>query len=83
MCFFRNLQEEFQIIYSEENNWLYFNNICGVMDVVVQEHKASQCRLFIHVRLHSGNKFPFVPLAYATNMKETYENSVRKNQSDK
>ena len=26
------------------------------------------------VLLHSGNKFPSVPLAYATNMKETYEN---------
>ena len=24
--------------------------------------------------LHNGNKFPSVPLAYATNMKETYEN---------
>jgi len=27
------------------------------------------------VLLHSGNKFPFVPLDYAANIKESYENT--------
>jgi hypothetical protein len=61
---------------------VYFNNIFGVMDVLDHEHKTSQWRLFFDssktslkaVLLHSGNKFSSVPLAYATNKKEMYEN---------
>ena len=82
VCYFRNRQEEFQDFYSEENDLVYCNNICGVMDVLDHEHKTTEWRLFIDssktslkaVLLHNGNKFPSVPLAYATNMKETYEN---------
>ena len=82
VCFFRNRQEEFQDFYSEENDLVYCNNICGVMDVLDREHKTTEWRLFTDssksslkaVLLHNGNKFPSVPLAYATNMKETYEN---------
>ena len=82
MFFFRNRQEEFQDFYTEENDLVYCNNICGVMDVLDHEHKTTEWRLFIDssktslkaVLLHNGNKFPSVPLAYATNMKETYEN---------
>jgi hypothetical protein len=52
------------------------------MDALDHEHKTSEWRLFIDsskaslkaVLLHNGNKLPSVPLAYATNMKETYEN---------
>ena len=82
MCFFRNRQEEFQDLYSEENDLVYCNNIYAVMDVLDHEHKTTEWRLFIDssktslkiVLLHNGNKFPSVPIAYATNMKETYEN---------
>ena len=57
------------------------------MDVLDHEHKTTEWRLLIDswktslkaVLLHNGNKFPSVPLANATNMKKTYENSVRKN----
>ena len=90
VCFFRNRQEEIQDLYSEENDLVYCNNICGVMDVLDHEHKTTEWRLLIDssktclktVLLHNGNKFPSVPIADATNMKETYEkfeNSVRKN----
>ena len=82
VCFFRNCQEEFQDFYSEENYLAYCNNICAVMDILDHEHTTTEWRLFIDssktslkaVLLHNGNKFPSVPLAYATNMKETYEN---------
>jgi len=82
LCFFRNHQEEFQEFYSEENDLVYWKNICAVMDVFDHEHKTTEWRLFIDalktslkaVLLHNGNKFPSVPLAHATNMKETYEN---------
>jgi hypothetical protein len=65
---------------------VYCKNICAVTDVLDHEHKATEWRLFIDssitslkaVLLHNG-KFPSVPLAYATDMKETYENSARKN----
>jgi hypothetical protein len=82
VCFFRNHQDEFQDLYSEENDLVICNNICTVMDVLGHEHKTSDWRLFIDysktslgvVLLPNGNNFPSVPLAYATNMKETYEN---------
>ena len=82
VCFFRNRQEEFQYFYSEENDLVYCGNICAVMDVLDHEQKTTEWRLFIDssktmktVLLHNGNKFPSVPIAYASNMKETYENS--------
>ena len=79
VCFFRNRQEEFQDFYSEENDLVYCNNICAVMDVLDHEHKTTEWRQFIDslktslkaVLLHNGNKYPSVPLAYATNIKET------------
>ena len=72
MCFFRNRQEEFQDLYSEENDLVYFNNICAVIDVLDHEHKTTEWRLFIAysktslktVLLHNGNKLPSVPIAY-------------------
>lgn len=82
ICFFRNRQEEFQDFYSDENSLVYCNNICAVMDALHHEHNPTEWRLFIDssktslkaVLLHNGNKFPSVPLAYATDMKETYAN---------
>jgi len=51
------------------------------MDVFDHEYKTREWRLFVDssktslkaVILHNWNKYPFVPLANATNMKETYE----------
>ena len=47
VCFFRNRQEEFQDFSSEENDLVYCNNICAVMDVLEYEHKTTEWRLFI------------------------------------
>jgi hypothetical protein len=82
VCFYRNRQREFQNFYSEANGLVYCNNIDYVMDELGHEHKTSEWRLFIDssktslkaVLLHNGNKFPSVPVAYATHVKETYEN---------
>ena len=82
MCFFRNSQEEFQYFCSEENDLVYGNNICAVMDVLDHEHKTTEWKLFFEffktslkaVLLHNGKKCPSVTVAYATNVKETYEN---------
>jgi len=41
VCYFRNRQEEFQEFYSEENDLVYCNNICGMMDVLDHEHKTT------------------------------------------
>jgi hypothetical protein len=72
----------FQAFYSEENDLVHCNNICGVMDVLDREHKTSHYRLFSDfsktslkaVLFHNGNKFPSVPLAHATKIKDKYEN---------
>jgi len=69
--FFRNRLEEFQDLYSEENDLVYFNNISAVMNVLDHEHKTTEWRVFIDssktslkaVLLHNVNKFPSVPLA--------------------
>jgi hypothetical protein len=74
---FRNRREVFQDFYSKENDLVYCENIWAVMNVLEHEHKTTQWRLFIDssktslkaVRLHNGNKYPSVPLAYATNLK--------------
>ena len=82
MCFFRNSQKDFQDFYSEQNNLVYCNNIFAVMVILDHEQKTTEWRPFFDssktslkaVVLHNGNKYPSVPLAYATNMKEIYEN---------
>jgi len=51
------------------------------MEVLDREYNPDQWRLFIDsskvslklVILHNGNRFPTVPLAYAANIKESYE----------
>ena len=52
------------------------------MEVRGHEYNPDQWRLFTDsskvslkvVLLHNGNRFPSVPLAHATKMKESYEN---------
>ena len=46
MCFFCNRQEEFQDFYSEENDLVYCNNICAVMDVLDHE-QSGDCLLTV------------------------------------
>ena len=54
----------------------------SVMEVLGHEYNPDQWRFFTDsskvslqlVLLHNGNRFPSVPLAHATNMKESCEN---------
>ncbi|UYV82275.1 hypothetical protein LAZ67_21001540 [Cordylochernes scorpioides] len=82
VCFFRKRQDEFQDFYSQENDLVYCNDVVSLMEALGHDHDTKEWRLFIDsskismkaVLLHNGNKFPSVPIAHASNMKETYEN---------
>ena len=60
---------------------MFCNDICSVMEYPGREYNPDQWRLFIDsskvslkvVLLRNGNRFPSVPLAHASNMKESYE----------
>ena len=60
----------------------FCNDIEGLFSAIGLEHRPNEWRLFIHssvrslkaVLLHNGNKYPFLPLAYSSHMKEDYEN---------
>jgi hypothetical protein len=60
---------------------VFCNYVCSVMEVLGHEYNPDQCCLFIGsskvslkmVLLHNGNRFPCIPLARATSMKESYE----------
>jgi hypothetical protein len=79
---FRKRHQTFTRFYSEENDFVYCNDICSLMDNLAHKHVPSEWRLFIDasktslkaVLLHNGNKFPSVPVGYSKVMKETYDN---------
>jgi hypothetical protein len=81
-CFFHNHQDEFKCFFSQENDLVFCNDICCVMEALGHQHNTPEWRLFIDsskaslkaVLLHNGNKYPSVPLVNAVNMKECYEN---------
>ncbi|UYV62399.1 hypothetical protein LAZ67_2000421 [Cordylochernes scorpioides] len=82
VCFFRKRQDEFQDFYSQENDLVYCNDVVSLMEALGHDHDTEEWRLFTDsskismkaVLLHNINKFPSVPIAHASNMKETYEN---------
>ncbi|UYV66554.1 hypothetical protein LAZ67_4002056 [Cordylochernes scorpioides] len=82
VCFFRKRQDEFQDFFSQENDLVYCNDVVSLMEALGHDHDTEEWRLFIDsskismkaVLLHNGNKSPSVPIAHASNMKETYEN---------
>ena len=82
MCFYHGRHEEFKDFFSQEDGVMFCNDVCSIMKVLGHEYNPDQWCLFIDlskvslevVLLHNGNKFPSVPLAHETNMKESYEN---------
>ena len=60
---------------------MFCNDVCSVMEVLGRKFIPDQWRLFIDsskvslkvLLLCNRNKFPSIPLAHATNMKESYE----------
>ncbi|UYV72105.1 hypothetical protein LAZ67_9001826 [Cordylochernes scorpioides] len=81
-AFFRKRQDEFQDFFSQENDLVYCNDVVSLMEALVHGNDTEEWPLFVDsskislkaVLLHNGNKFPSVPIAHASNMKETYEN---------
>ena len=81
MCFYGGRHEEFKDFFFQEDGVVFCNDVCSVMEVLVQEYNPDQLRLLIGsskmslkvVLLHKKNRFPSVPLAHAANMKESYE----------
>jgi hypothetical protein len=79
--FFRGRHEEFKDFFSQKDGVVFCNDVCSVMEFLGHECNPNQWRLFIDsskvslkvVLLHSGKRFPSVPLAHAANMKESYE----------
>ena len=82
ICFFSNRQNEFKEFFSQENDLVFGNDVCSVIEALRHQHDPSEWHFFTDsskvsvnaVLLRNGNKFPFVPTAYATNLKESYEN---------
>ena len=80
MCFYRAHHEEFDF-FSLEDGVMFSNDVCSVMGVLVHVYKTDQWHLFIDlskvslkvILLRNGNRFPSVPLAHATNIKESYK----------
>lgn len=80
---YRKRQAEYQKLYTvnDENSFTYCNDIKGLVNKLKMEYIAGDWRLFIDgsvsslkaVLLHKTNKKPSIPLAFGTNMKETYE----------
>ncbi|UYV80765.1 hypothetical protein LAZ67_19001665 [Cordylochernes scorpioides] len=74
-------QDEFQDFFSQENDLVCCNDVISLMKALGHDYDTEEWHLFIDsskislkaVLLHNGNKFPSVPIAHASNMKETYE----------
>lgn len=82
VSYFRNRQEDFMSFFTKDGDLVFCNNAEGLLQELGFPERSEEWRLFIDsskislkaVLLHNGNKYPSVPVAHATNMKETYEN---------
>ena len=82
ICFFHNFQNDFKEFFFQENDLLYCNDVCSVIEILKKQHDLTECRLFIDyskvslkaVLLYEGNKLPSVSLAHAANIKRFCEN---------
>lgn len=80
---YRKRQAAFQTFYTvdDSNTLTYCNDIHGLVNKLELNYIADDWRLFIDgsvsslkaVLLHKSNKKPSIPLAFGTNMKESYE----------
>jgi len=76
--FFHNCKE----FFSQDSDVVFCNDVSSVIEALGYQHGSTELRLFIDsskvsfiaVMLCNWNKFPSVPLAHTTNMKESYEN---------
>jgi len=79
--FYGRRHKEFKDFFSQEDGFVFCNDIYSIMEVLGHEYNPDQWSLFIDsskvnlqlVLLHNGNRFPSIPLAHAATMKESYE----------
>ena len=81
ITFPRQRQDELSLFFTNKNTLCFCNNVSALMESLGYQHVSDQWRLFIDasktslkaVLLYNGNTKPSLPLAYAVNMKESYE----------
>jgi len=81
VTYYRERNKRFSQYYSKQENVCYCNNIKGLFAEFGEKYDPNEWRLFIDsnklslkaVLLHQGNNKSSIPLAYAVNMKESYE----------
>ena len=74
-------QDELSSFFTYKNTLCFCSNVSALMESLGYQHVSDQWRLFIDasktslkaVLLYNGNTKPSLPLAYAVNMKESYE----------
>jgi hypothetical protein len=79
---FETAKKKSKEFFSEENDPVFCNYVCSVIEAVGHQLDPTEWRLFIDssklslksLLLHNGKKFTSVTLAHAANMKESYEN---------
>jgi hypothetical protein len=70
---FRNCQNKFKNFFSQENDPVFCNGVCSVIEALGDQYDPTKCRLFLFsskislkvVLLHNGNNFPSVSLAHS------------------
>ncbi|KYM94050.1 hypothetical protein ALC62_15341, partial [Cyphomyrmex costatus] len=81
ICSYRKRHEELKPYFLQEKDLIFKKSINSVMSKLNYPYNPMDWRLFIDsskvslkaVLLHNGNEFSSVPIAYATEMKETHE----------
>ena len=81
VCFYCGHREEFKNFFSQEDDIVFCNDVCPIMEVLGHAYNPDHWPLFIDsskvslkvVLLHNRNRFPSIPLAHAANMKESCE----------
>lgn len=81
ICSYRKRHEELKPYFLQEKDLIFCTDVSSVMSKLNYPYNPMDWRLFIDsskvslkaVLLHNGNQFSSVPIAYATEMKETHE----------
>ncbi|ESO12521.1 hypothetical protein HELRODRAFT_159075 [Helobdella robusta] len=82
ICNFRFRHKELMLYFTSDDSMCYCNDVKNHMAHLGHEHEVKNWRLFIDasktslkfVLLHNGNLLPSIPIAYSTQLKETYGN---------
>jgi hypothetical protein len=79
--FFRNRQNEFKGFFSQENDLVFCNDVCSVIEALGQHDSTERCLIIGSsnvslkvVLLHNGNQFPPVTKVNDADTKESHEN---------